>query len=177
MEHQSKDRAIDPLPQRISLDRLYIWPGNPRHADENGCRRVADADIKNPEVQAQVVKRVREVDNGHHLMGIASSIGLYGLLGNHAVPIVVCSLGDRDFLVIDGNARVVALRDYLDDEGWCRAHAEYVQRLQAGIMVMDFGPWSEHDVRLSVLEHTAHIHMSGVDESGNGFERPLDDRS
>lgn len=164
MEHQSEVRGVDPLPQRVRLDHLYLWPGNPRHADGDGCMRVEDSDIRNPEVQAKVTQRVQAADGGHHLMGVAGSVGLYGLLGNHAVPIAVCSLGDGDFIVVDGNARVVALRCFLDDEGWCRGHADYVQKLQAGIMVMDFGSWGDRDEKIAALAHTALIHMGGDDE-------------
>ena len=161
MEHQNEDRVVDPLPQRIRLDRLYFWPGNPRHIAPDWNGRVDDANIRDPEVQAQIVQRVREADGGHHLMGIASSIGLCGLLGNHAVPIAVCSLGDGDFIVIDGNARIVALKDFLVDEGWCRARTDYVQKLQDGIMVMDFGSWNDRDDRMAALAHTALVHMAG----------------
>ena len=147
------------IPRVVAVNHLYLWPGNPRHADENGCRRVPDADIMRPEVQAQCTQGVREADDGFHLVEITASIGSHGLLGNLGAPIAVCSLGSGDFLVVDGNARVVALRDLLNGEGWCRAHAEHAQKLRAGIEVLDFGSWSEQDVRLAVLGHTARIHM------------------
>lgn len=151
----------DTIPQRVTLNRLYLWPGNPRHLSLDWNGQVADAEIKVPKVQAQCVLRVREADGGHHLMGIASSIGLYGLLGNPGAPIAVCSLGEGDFLVIDGNARVVALRDFLDDDGWCHANADYVQKLRAGIVVMDFGAWADRESKMAVLAQTASVHMGG----------------
>jgi hypothetical protein len=79
---------------------------------------------------------------------------------NPGAPIAVCSLGDGDFLIIDGNARVVALRDLLRLERWQQENAQYVEKLRAGIVVMDFGSWSDRDVRLSILGHTEHIHCA-----------------
>lgn len=150
--------AVDPIPRELPPDKILFWAGNFRYIEPGDSNNIADRQpSSDPRAQQDYIHKARRLDD-YYLSCLKRSIATTGLLWNPANPIVVIKLPDGRHVAMDGNLRLLAIKELLQDRDWCRAYADYAARLRKGILVLDFGAWADEDDRRAICEHiiTAH---------------------
>lgn len=152
----------DPVPRELPPGEIFFWSGNNRYIEPGDSNNIADwQPSSDPRAQQDYILKARRLDD-YHLACLKRSIGTTGLLWNPAAPIAVIKVADGRLVAIDGNLRLLAIKELLQDEVWCRAYGNYAARLRKGILVLDFGAWADDADRHAICEHIIAVHCDGV---------------
>ena len=91
-------------PLQVNLENLYLDPNNPRFAGEN-LEFVPDERVKEHTIQVTLLEKIKEKVGIEDLL---ESIKKYGFLKTDRI--IVRPLGEKEFVVVEGNRRVAALK-------------------------------------------------------------------
>lgn len=145
--------TVDPIQRELPPEEILFWARTYRYGAPNSSSYQSYfCPSGGSQGQKRYIRKAKKVDS-YHLACLKKSIGTTGLLWNPANPIAVIKLHDGRYVAMDGNLRLLAIRELLQDRAWCRAYAEYAARLRKGIMVLDFGAWSDDADRMAIGNH------------------------
>lgn len=112
MEEQFVNEEEKVIRRSLNIKNLYLDPNNYRFADEVDCEKTSEADI----VKERVQLRTRKYIEGEKRSNIQDLIGSFKANGYLKVDIIqLKDLGNNNYLVIEGNRRVTALKCLQED--------------------------------------------------------------
>ncbi len=96
-----------------NLKNLYLDPNNYRFADNNNYKKIFDEEILNDNIQ----KRTRNFIEGKNREGVKDLLDSFRANGFLAVDMIqLKDLGNNNYLVLEGNRRVTALKILQEDD-------------------------------------------------------------
>lgn len=152
--------------QNVSIDSLFLDPNNPRFLDfEDEIGTVPDERISESGVQRRAFERISRFD----IRQLKDSIAEVGFLPMDRM--VARAIGDDNYVVVEGNRRLAAVKSLLSDhEGGRELPAELLAQLQTvDVWVLDGEPAlaARDQLLLAGLRH-----ISGV-KSWGPYQRAI----
>jgi len=99
--------------QRVNINKVYLDPNNFRLHGHQSYRQIADADITSSMIQKRTFNMLVEGERREGIRDLLESFRSNGIL--RIDNILVKTLEDGSFLVIEGNRRVATMKALLDD--------------------------------------------------------------
>lgn len=107
MENKISSKYIE-----VKLDELYLDPNNYRFVDDTYYLKVKEEDIKKDSIQA----RTRHFIEGEKREGIRDLLASFRANGFLKVDVIqLKKIGEKEYLVIEGNRRTAALKCLFED--------------------------------------------------------------
>ena len=145
-------RAADPKFRRLPLRRLWLDPNNFRLIHEGESVPVAPAQVRDKNVARRTL-RLLSGERNQHIQDLVESFRANGYLPVDQIQ--VRELGDGDFLVVEGNRRVAALKhlsQQFQDKGIDLGHLD--PAIFRSVPVVLYEDADElHHLKLMALKH------------------------
>lgn len=146
--------------ESVSINNLYLDPNNPRFLDfDEELGSVSDDRISEQGVQIRALEKLSRFD----LRQLKDSIAEVGFLSMDRI--VVRSIGDGNYVIVEGNRRLAAIKSLLEDyAGGRELPDEYINQLQEfEVCVLDTQPEfvARDQLLLAGLRHISGVRSWG----------------